>query len=89
MHGCHNFKSHLLTICFLGGIESTSHKYGLFQYICRAYETVLADGSVQWCSKDEEPELFSTIPFSYGTLGFLTAIAVSYTHLTLPTIYSV
>ena len=57
-----------------GGIESTSHKYGLFQYICRAYETVLSDGSAQWCSKDLEPELFSTIPFSYGTLGFLTAI---------------
>ena len=27
-----------------GGIESTSHKYGLFQYICRRFEMVLGDG---------------------------------------------
>lgn len=34
-----------------GGIESTSHKYGLFQYICKAFEVVLSDASVLWCSK--------------------------------------
>ena len=28
-----------------GGIESTSHKYGLFQYICRAFEMVRGDGT--------------------------------------------
>ena len=28
-----------------GGIESTSHKYGLFQYICKEYEMVLSDAS--------------------------------------------
>jgi Delta24-sterol reductase len=28
------------------GIESSSHKYGLFQHICVEYELVLADGSV-------------------------------------------
>ncbi len=33
-----------------GGIESTSHKYGLFQYICKRYEMVLADGSKVSCS---------------------------------------
>ena len=27
-----------------GGIESTSHKYGLFQYICKRFEMVLGDG---------------------------------------------
>merc|ERR1711860_281456 len=59
-----------------GGIESTSHKYGLFQYICTKYEMVLADGSLITCSKDEEPELYSAIPFSYGTIGFLTAIDI-------------
>ena len=57
-----------------GGIETTSHKYGLFQYICKGYEMVLADASVVWCSKDQEQELFAAIPFSYGTLGFLTMI---------------
>ena len=29
-----------------GGIESTSHKYGLWQNICLKYELVLADGSI-------------------------------------------
>ena len=33
---------------------------------------VMADGSMIECSKDVEKELFSAIPFSYGTLGFLT-----------------
>ena len=28
-----------------GGIESTSHKYGLFQYICKRFEMVMGDGS--------------------------------------------
>ncbi|TRY78727.1 hypothetical protein TCAL_09304 [Tigriopus californicus] len=57
-----------------GGIESTSHKYGLFQYICRMYEMVLADGSVVQCSRDHMTDLWVAIPFSYGTLGFLTAV---------------
>jgi Delta24-sterol reductase len=59
-----------------GGIESTSHKYGLFQYICKSYEMVLADASRVVCSAKERPELFSAIPFSYGTLGFLTAVEI-------------
>lgn len=32
------------------GIESSSHKYGLFQHICTAYELVLADGSFVRCT---------------------------------------
>ena len=31
-----------------GGIESTSHKYGLFHYICRRLEMVTADAEVVW-----------------------------------------
>eukprot|EP00095_Tigriopus_kingsejongensis_P005765 maker-scaffold51_size454968-snap-gene-3.27 protein:Tk05765 transcript:maker-scaffold51_size454968-snap-gene-3.27-mRNA-1 annotation:"24-dehydrocholesterol reductase" len=57
-----------------GGIESTSHRYGLFQYICRMYEMVLADGSVVQCTRDHMTDLWVAIPFSYGTLGFLTAV---------------
>jgi delta24-sterol reductase len=37
---------------------------------------VLADGSRLWCGPKEKPELFSAIPFSYGTLGFLTAVDI-------------
>ena len=33
------------------GIETTSHKYGLFQHICVSYDLVLSDGSLVTCSK--------------------------------------
>ncbi|XP_069693049.1 delta(24)-sterol reductase-like [Periplaneta americana] len=58
------------------GVESSSHKYGLFQHICISYELVLADGSVVTCSKDSNPDLFYAVPWSYGTLGFLTAAVI-------------
>jgi len=55
------------------GIEGSSHKYGLIQHICESFEMVMADGSLMRASKDENPELFYNIPWSYGTLGFLVA----------------
>ncbi|ETW04537.1 hypothetical protein H310_03771 [Aphanomyces invadans] len=58
------------------GIETSSHRYGLFQHICTSYELVLADGSVVTCSKDVNPDLFYAVPWSYGTLGFLTAVEI-------------
>lgn len=58
------------------GIESTSHIYGLFQHICVSYELVLCDGSLVKCSRDENSDLFYAIPWSYGTLGFLTAVEI-------------
>ena len=48
----------------------------MFQSICKAYEIVLSDGSVLWCDKDNNNELFQSIPFSYGTFGFLTAVDI-------------
>ena len=44
--------------------------------MCKAYELVLADGSAVWCDKDHHQKLFGGIPFSYGTLGFLTAVDI-------------
>lgn len=74
---------------YLGvGVESSSHKYGLFQHICRRFEVILPDGSVVFCSKDERPELFYNIPWSHGTLGFLLSAEIrivpakQYVHLT-------
>lgn len=58
------------------GIESSSHIHGLFQHICLEYELVLADGSVVKCSKDENADLFYVVPWSYGTLGFLTSATI-------------
>lgn len=33
------------------GIETSSHKHGLFQHICVSFEMVMADGSLIKCSK--------------------------------------
>ncbi|KOB78329.1 24-dehydrocholesterol reductase, partial [Operophtera brumata] len=53
------------------GVETSSHEHGLFQHICQQYELVLADGSV-----DEIPDLYYAVPWSYGTLGFLTSVVI-------------
>ena len=58
------------------GIETSSHRHGLFQHICRSYELVLADGSLVECSPQSDPELFYSIPWSYGTIGFLTKVEI-------------
>ena len=44
--------------------------------ICLNYELVLADGSITTCSREENSDLFYAIPWSYGTLGFLTAVDI-------------
>ncbi|XP_028128869.1 delta(24)-sterol reductase-like [Diabrotica virgifera virgifera] len=58
------------------GVESSSHIYGLFQHICISYELVLADGRVVTCNADQEADLFYSVPWSYGTLGILTAVEI-------------
>ncbi len=55
------------------GVETSSHKHGLFQHICEALEIVTAEGKRVRCSADENPELFYLLPWSHGTLGFLIA----------------
>ncbi len=55
------------------GIESSSHKYGLFQFICASFDLVTADGQLMTCSPSENADLFYLIPWSHGTLGFLVA----------------
>ena len=37
------------------GVETSSHKYGLFQHNCVSFEIVTADGSLLRCSKVSEP----------------------------------
>ncbi|XP_043236825.1 delta(24)-sterol reductase-like [Amphibalanus amphitrite] len=58
------------------GVESSSHRFGLFQHICLELELVLSDGSVVTCSREENADLFHAVFWSYGTLGFLTAVQV-------------
>ncbi|ORZ41590.1 hypothetical protein BCR44DRAFT_1457128 [Catenaria anguillulae PL171] len=58
------------------GIETSSHKYGLFQHTCTAFEVVLPSGELLRCDKDNHTDLFSAIPWSHGTIGFLTAAEI-------------
>ena len=58
------------------GVESSSHIYGLFQHICCRFEIALADGTVVFCSPEENPKLFYNIPWSHGTLGFLLSAEI-------------
>ena len=55
------------------GVESSSHKYGLFQSICASFDLVTADGQCVRCSPSENADLYYQIPWSHGTLGFLVA----------------
>ena len=45
-----------------GGIESTSHKYGLFHHTTTEYQVVLANGDVIKANEKENPEYFHAIP---------------------------
>ena len=70
------------------GIESSSHKYGLFQHICESFEIVTAEGERVRCCKDHNAELFYAVPWSHGSLGFLVEAEIKivpakkYVHLT-------
>lgn len=54
------------------GIESSSHRYGLFHEIVTEMELILGDGTVVVATADNEyKDLFHAIPWSYGTLALL------------------
>jgi len=54
------------------GIESSSHKYGLFHEIILELELLLGDGTVVTATADNEySDLFHAVPWSYGTLALL------------------
>ena len=45
-----------------GGLESTSHKWGMFHHLCTEYEIVTADGSCVVANEAENTDLFHAIP---------------------------
>lgn len=54
------------------GIESNSYRYGFVHNALLDADVLLADGRVVRCSPaDEHAELFSALPNSYGTLGYV------------------
>jgi delta24-sterol reductase len=56
------------------GMETNSHKYGLFQETVLAYEIVLSDGSFVRATRTENSDLYYAMPWSHGSLGFLVAV---------------
>ena len=58
------------------GVETSSHRHGLFTHSCIEYELVTADGELKICSATENAELFRAIPWSHGTLGFLVGVTM-------------
>ena len=55
------------------GIESSSHRHGLFQHQCVALDLVMPSGEVRHCSASENSDLFKTVPWSWGTMGMLVS----------------
>ena len=45
-----------------GGLESTSHKWGMFHHICTEYEIVTANGEVLIANAKDNVDLFHAIP---------------------------
>jgi delta24-sterol reductase len=58
------------------GIQSSSHRYGVFTTTLESVELLLADGSVVTTSATLKPELFSVVPESLGTLGLVIAATI-------------
>ncbi|KAF0770419.1 delta(24)-sterol reductase-like isoform X1 [Aphis craccivora] len=58
------------------GLESSSHKFGIFHESCVRYELITANGDLIICSKSVNTDIFQSLPYSYGTLGFLTAVDI-------------
>lgn len=63
------------------GIETNSHSSGFFQETVLAYEIVDSNGNIRKVERDslktaEEKELFHALPWSHGSIGFLTRLIV-------------
>ena len=55
---------------------ATNNHFFCPQHICKSYELVMADGSVTYCSENQNSDLFHSVPWSYGTLGFLVSVEI-------------
>jgi len=61
-------------------MEAASFRYGFVHNTVQSMEVLLPSGEVVKCSRDENMELFRSLPHSYGTLGYV----LSATLLTIP-----
>ncbi|RZC33420.1 FAD binding 4 domain containing protein [Asbolus verrucosus] len=58
------------------GMTTHSHQVGLYQESVVSYEVVLHDGSLVRATKAENSDLYRTLPWSHGSLGFLVALTL-------------
>jgi FAD/FMN-containing dehydrogenase len=58
------------------GIESSSFRFGLVHETVEEMEVALGDGTVVTCSPETNPDLFCSLPNSYGTLGYILRLNV-------------
>ena len=58
------------------GIESSSHRFGIFSDSCLAYEILLGDGKIIRATPEEHADLFYAIVGSYGSLGILLSAEI-------------
>eukprot|EP00466_Bigelowiella_natans_P008229 jgi/Bigna1/147114/aug1.129_g21822 len=56
------------------GLETNSHRIGFFQETVVEYEIVTPDAKVLTVNAKNDPKLFYALPWSYGTIGFLTKV---------------
>eukprot|EP00471_Norrisiella_sphaerica_P002563 CAMPEP_0184485168 /NCGR_PEP_ID=MMETSP0113_2-20130426/6811_1 /TAXON_ID=91329 /ORGANISM="Norrisiella sphaerica, Strain BC52" /LENGTH=580 /DNA_ID=CAMNT_0026866499 /DNA_START=229 /DNA_END=1971 /DNA_ORIENTATION=+ len=56
------------------GLETNSHRIGFFQETVVEYEIITPDAKVRKISAESDPELFYALPWSYGTIGFLSSV---------------
>jgi delta24-sterol reductase len=54
------------------GIETSSHRHGVFPASLVELEVVLGDGSVVIANREKNADLLTHLPGSYGTLGIVT-----------------
>lgn len=60
-----------------GAGESSSHRFGLFNDACTAFEIISGDGVLLRASKENNADLFYGIAGSYGSLGALVSVEIS------------
>ncbi|XP_044263767.1 delta(24)-sterol reductase-like [Tribolium madens] len=58
------------------GMTTHSHKVGLYHETIISYEVVLHDGSLVRATRNENTDLYKTLPWSHGSLGFLVALTL-------------
>ncbi|XP_018321457.1 delta(24)-sterol reductase isoform X2 [Agrilus planipennis] len=58
------------------GMTTHSHQVGLYHENVISYEVILPDGSLMRAAENENLELYKTLPWSHGSLGFLVALTL-------------